>query len=88
MKKVITVAFIIVLMAIATFLAYSGDIVFQDGGLNVSGILTVGNAVYANPTTNKVGINTQTPQSALEVNGNITVSNCIVFSSGGDWCSS
>jgi hypothetical protein len=88
MKKVITIIFVIVLMAVAAFLAYSSDIVFQDGGLNITGILSVGNTVFANPTTNKVGINTQTPNSTLDVNGNISVSGCIKFASGGDWCSS
>jgi hypothetical protein len=88
MKKAIIIGLVTVLSVLAAFLAYSGDIVIQNGGLNVSGVLTVGNALYADPTAEKVGINTESPQSALDVNGNITVSDCIVFASGGDWCSS
>jgi hypothetical protein len=88
MKKFITISFIVLLMIMAAYFTMSSDIIFQDGGLNVTGILRAGNTLYANPTSGKVGINTQAPQSALDVNGNITVSDCIVFESGGDWCSS
>ena len=38
-------------------------------------------------TSNRVGINTTSPDSVLDVGGNVTVLECIVFNSGGRICS-
>ncbi len=62
-------------MILSTF-ASAGDIIVKSGNLNVSQDLLVNiNTLYANSTSNRVGIGTTTPSNELEVSGNIELTN-------------
>ena len=73
MKKIATVLFVGILMTAAALVISAGDVLFEDGGLNISDDLLVNtNTLYVDSTNNKVGIGTSSPSAELEVVGNIT----------------
>lgn len=68
----LTIALALFLMA-ALFISGAGVIV-ENGALNVSNSLLVSiNTLYADSSSNRVGINTTSPQVALDVKGDIAV---------------
>lgn len=70
MKSIAKILFVGLLMLVAAVAINAGDMLFQDGGLNVSQDLRVStNVLYVNSASGLVGIGTTGPQQLLHVKG-------------------
>ena len=74
MKSIVKILFVGLLMLVAAVAINAGDVLFQDGGLNVSQDLRVStNALYVNSASGLVGIGTTSPTAKLHVEGNTAI---------------